>query len=65
MNETDIQNLLAKEMHSGDFTMKTWCAANGISPQYVVDVMRGRRSPGRKILDILGLEKIILYKRKR
>lgn len=63
MNETDIQNLLAEEMHSGDFTMKTWCEANAVSPQYVVDVMRGRRAPGRKILTILGLERIVTYRR--
>lgn len=34
----------------------------GVSPQYLNDVLRGRREPGKKILKALGLEKVILYR---
>lgn len=34
----------------------------GVSPQYLNDVLRGRREPGKKILRALGLEKVVLYR---
>lgn len=37
----------------------------GISPQYLHDVLNERRGPGEKILDFLGLEKVVLYRRRQ
>lgn len=37
----------------------------GISPQYLHDVLNERRGPGEKILDYLGLERIITYRKRR
>ena len=37
----------------------------GFSQQYLCDVLRGRKEPGAKILDALGLERVITYRRKR
>lgn len=34
-----------------------------VSPQYVSDVLQGHRNPGKAILDGLGLEKIIRYRK--
>lgn len=34
-----------------------WAKSNGISPQYVSDVLSGRREPGPKLLNSLGLER--------
>lgn len=36
----------------------------GISDQYLSDVYRGRRDPGAKILEPLGLVKVITYRKK-
>ena len=36
----------------------------GISPQYLHDVLNHHRSPGKKILDWLGLEKEVVYQEK-
>jgi hypothetical protein len=38
---------------------------NALSAAYVNDVLRGRREPGRKILDAVGVERITVYKLKR
>lgn len=35
----------------------------GVSPQYLSDVMKARRSPGKKLLDGMGIEKIVSYRR--
>ncbi len=41
----------------------SWAAANGVSPQYVNDVLHGRREPGEGILRPLGLERVVTYRR--
>lgn len=33
---------------------------SGLSPQYVHDVLAGRRKPSEKLLTALGLEKIVV-----
>jgi DNA-binding transcriptional regulator YdaS (Cro superfamily) len=35
----------------------------GISPQYLSDVLLGRRAPGKKILAALGLQRRMVYER--
>jgi transcriptional regulator with XRE-family HTH domain len=37
----------------------------GISPQYLNDVLNGKRGAGDKILAYLGLEKIVTYRKRR
>lgn len=37
---------------------------HGLSAAYVNDVLRGRREPGKKILDAVGVERITTYKLK-
>ena len=37
----------------------------GISPQYLSDVLNNRRQPGTAVLDGLGLERVLTYRRKR
>jgi transcriptional regulator with XRE-family HTH domain len=37
----------------------------GISPQYLNDVLSGKRGAGDKILAYLGLEKIVTYRKRR
>ena len=36
-----------------------------VSPQYLSDVLAERREPGPKMLDALGLERVVTYRRKR
>ena len=37
----------------------------GVSSQYLSDVLNSRRTPGKKILAALGLERVVGYQRKR
>ncbi len=42
-----------------------WARANGFTPPYVHDVLRGRRSLATRILDALGVERVEYYRDKR
>lgn len=42
-----------------------WARSRGISPSYVSEVLAGRRDPGKLILDALGLERVVTYRRKK
>jgi len=35
----------------------------GVSPQYLCDILAGRREPGRKILEPLGYQRIVEYRK--
>jgi predicted transcriptional regulator len=37
----------------------------GVSQAYLSDVLNGRRDPGESILGPLGLERVVVYRRKR
>ena len=36
-----------------------------ISPQYLNDILKGRRAPGPQVIEALGLVKIVTYRKKR
>lgn len=41
-----------------------WAKTKGLAPSYVSDVLNGRRDPSPAILDALGLEKVVTYRKK-
>jgi len=44
---------------------KAWATANGVSQQYVNDVLAGRREPGDAILNAMGIERVVTYRTKK
>ncbi len=46
-------------------TQEAFAAQHDIAAAYISDVLRGRREPGEKILDALGLERVVSYREKR
>lgn len=42
-------------------SQKAFAKANGLSEPYVSDVMNGRRDPGPRILEAVGLERYVGY----
>jgi len=36
----------------------------GVTPQFITSVLRGRRPPSQKVLNLLGLERVVLYREK-
>ena len=40
---------------------KTWADANGVSPQYVCDCLKGRRDIGEGIAVPLGYKPVTMY----
>lgn len=63
MTEADVLRVLARECRRCG-TQAEWAKAQGISPTYVSDVLKGRRAPGDSILAALGFERVVTYRRK-
>ena len=63
MNLKHVVNELKKACELSG-SQKAFAKSNGVSEQYVSDVLHYRREPGKAILDALGLAKEISYVRK-
>lgn len=44
-------------------SQKAFAEKVGVSQQYLVDVLKGRRSVGAKLLEWFGLERVVTYRR--
>lgn len=60
MNADDVREL-AKSRANGN--QAAWARSNGFSPQYLSDVLNGRREPGDAILKALKVERITSYRK--
>lgn len=58
-DENGVRRLLQKLC--SECSQKEFADQHGISPQYVHDVLNGRRMPGASILNALGLRKRVIY----
>lgn len=63
MNAQEIMAILHKACEEAG-SQAAWAKAHGISPSHVSDVLRGRRELAGKLLDILGFDRIVCYKKK-
>ena len=63
MNRTQLLSALESAISAAG-TAKRWAADNGLSEAYVSDVRSGRRNPGPKILNALGILERDVYQRK-
>ncbi len=57
-----IKHLQSKIAEHG--TQREYAAALGVSAAYLSDVLNKRRDPGRRFLDAVGFERVILYQAK-
>lgn len=61
-SDLDARDILKQRVGNSQVA---WAKANGVSPAYVSDVLAGRREPGKLVLDALGLERVVTYRRKK
>ena len=54
--------MLTKRLKTRD--QRTLAHELGISESYLCDVLKGRKEPGESILEPLGLERVIRYRRR-
>lgn len=59
----DVRSLLRRECEDAG-GQKAWATENGLSAAYVNDVLRDRRAPGDSIAEILGLSKVVGWRKK-
>lgn len=60
-SEQFIEEVVDFVLKSG--SQKVAAAALGISPQYLNDIIRCRRDPGKKVLEALGYERLVFYRK--
>ena len=60
LTQADVIDLLRRQCKEAG-SQKAFADANGISAQYVTDVLHKRREPGEAVLSALGLRKVITY----
>ena len=56
----DIREMLREAIKKAG-NQKRWAELAGVSPQYVSDVLKGRREPGESIAKMFGYKSITLY----
>ena len=59
-SQNDVLRMLFDRCLSAG-SRKAWAEQNNISPAYVSDVLNGNRDPGERILNALGLVKVVSY----
>jgi DNA-binding transcriptional regulator YdaS (Cro superfamily) len=63
LNEQEMMERLRAAIQVAG-SQKAFAKAHGVSQQYISDVLMGRRGAGEKLLDALGLERVVSYREK-
>lgn len=58
----DIYALMRKAIADAG-GQSAWAARVGVSPQYVSDVVNGRRDPAARMLAAVGVKRVTVYRR--
>lgn len=62
MDKMQIIDLLKEQVRRAG-SQNNWAVQHGLSGAYVNDVLHGRRDPADRLLDALGYEKYVVYRR--
>ncbi len=62
MEADDVRRLIAREADEIGSVAK-WAERNKVSQAYAAHVLQGRQEPGKKLLAVLGLRRVIRYER--
>lgn len=64
MNKNTVINLLARECGRAD-GIRPWAGRHGIDHAFVWRVLNGKKDPSDRVLDALGLERIVTYRKRK
>lgn len=64
MAPMDILRVIRDEVNRAG-SQKDLAAKLGVSPTYISDVLNERKEPGQGILEPLGLERVVTYRKKK
>jgi hypothetical protein len=53
--------LVLREQTERVNSVKAWADANGFHSSFVGDVLRGRREPSERLLEAMGVKKVVTY----
>lgn len=64
MTEDQVIALLRKKIELAG-TQKAFAIQHDLSPAFINDLLQGRREPSFAILNVLGLERVVTFRKKR
>lgn len=64
MTADNVRALLKRSCDAAG-SQSAWAKANNATPAYVSDVLAGRREPGPAICEALGIERVVIYRKKQ
>lgn len=62
MKYDQVVEMLRREVSRAG-AQSRWAESHGMSQSYVANVLRGRNEPGPLVLEALGLERVVTYRR--
>lgn len=65
LSEWEIVNNVLADACVVAGSQQAWAHENGISPQFVCDVLQGRRAPTERLARALGYRRVVSFKRIR
>lgn len=60
LTEQEVLARLRRQVEQSG-SQRAWADAAGLTPQYIHDVLRGRRGIGAAVLAALGVERVVRY----
>lgn len=60
-----VENVRAMLATKAGENRSEYARKNGLSPSYINEIIKGTREPGDKVLKVLGLERVVTYRRKK
>lgn len=60
LSESDIRNVLRHRCEAAG-GQKSWAIDHGVSPQYVCDILRGRKEVSERVAALLGYDRRIQF----
>ena len=61
LEEDDVRRLIARDAEGRGIAIATWAKEKDLSQAYVAHFLQGRQGPGPKLLEALGLKRIVTY----
>lgn len=63
LSEWELVNNVLADACAAAGSQQAWACANGISPQFVCDVLQGRRAPSDRLARALGYRRVVSFEK--
>jgi len=61
----DVRRIVREKIIEDGKNMRTWAMENGLTPSFLSAVLNGRKLPSQKVCTLVGLERAVVYRKKK